>query len=142
VACIEAKCNIETLDASVSTIKNSLAKARGQLPANLPGIIFVKLSPSWLTVKGFEPITVGVAQEFLRATERIVSVKYYIAPFYFGNGKLGQGHIVKEIPNRQHRFSTSHSWDLLTNWVPSDGTWNKMPRKWVRLVFFPLLDPP
>jgi hypothetical protein len=142
VACIEAKCNLETLDTNVSTIKNSLTKARGQLPAELPGIIFVKLSPSWLTVQGFEQITVGVAQEFLRTTRRVVSVKYYIAPLYFGDGKLGQGHIFKEITNPQHRFSTSHNWDLLTNWVPPSGTWNKMPKKWVRLVFFPLLDPP
>ncbi|MGH7234255.1 MAG: hypothetical protein ACREF7_02310, partial [Candidatus Saccharimonadales bacterium] len=76
VACIEAKCNIETLDANSSTIKNSLNKARGQLPPNRPGIIFVKLSPSWLTIPGFERITTGVARDFLRTTQRIVSVKY------------------------------------------------------------------
>lgn len=136
-ACIEAKCNIETPEVNLSTIKNSLQKARTQLPENVPGIIFVKLPSQWLTAPEFERQSIGTAREFLRGTKRIVSVKYYVAPFYFVNGHLGQGHRFKEISNPQHRFDTSHNWDLLSHWVPPANEWNTLPRKYVRLVFFP-----
>jgi len=142
VACIEAKCNLETADFNTTTIKNALQKARTQLPPNEPGIIFVKLPSQWITAPAFARQSVETANEFLRGTERIVSVKYYVAHFLFSKGDLGQGHLFKEITNPKHRFGRTRNWDLLTNWVPPMIGWNKMPLKYVRLVFFPDLEPP
>jgi hypothetical protein len=138
-ACIEAKCNIETPEVNLSTIKNSLQKARKQLPETAPGIIFVKLPAQWLSVPEFQRKSIETAMAFLRGTKKIVSVKYYVAPFHFVNGHLGQGHMFKEITNPQHRFDTSRNWDLLSHWIPPADEWNTLPRKYVRLVFFPLM---
>ena len=142
VACIEAKCNLETADFNATTIKNALQKARTQRPPNEPGIIFVKLPSQWIAAPAFARLSVETAIEFLRGTERVVSVKYYVAHFLFSKGDLGQGHLFKEITNQKHRFDRSRTWDLLTNWVPPTTGWNKMPPKYVRLVFFQDREPP
>jgi hypothetical protein len=141
VACIEAKCNLETVAFNPATIRNALQKARTQLPQNEPGIIFVKLPSQWIAAPEFARQTTEIANAFLRGTGRVVSVKYYVAHFLFTGGTLGQGHVFKEITNQKHRFDNSRNWDLLTNWVPFPS-WNTMPRKYIRLVFFPDLEPP
>jgi hypothetical protein len=130
VACIEAKCNMETEEFNPITIRNALQKARTQLPENEPGIIFVKLPSQWVTALEFAHQTTEIANAFLRGTGRVVSVKYYVAHFLYSGGTLGQGHVFKEITNPKHRFDNSRSWDLLTNWIPPVGAWNTMPRKY------------
>jgi len=142
LGCIEAKCNVETEEFNPATIRNALQKARTQLPPNEPGIIFVKLPSQWVTTPEFARQTTEIANAFLRGTERIVSVKYYVAHFLYSGGTLGQGHVFKEITNLKHRFDSSRNWDLLTNWVPPLGVWNTMPKKYIRIVFFPDLEPP
>lgn len=142
IACVEAKCNLETQEVNLNTIKNALDKARSQLPKDQPGIIFVKLPSLWLDQVDFQRQSIELAQTFLRATGRIVSVNYYVASFDFRDGMMWQGHRFKETPNPANRFDVSRSWALLTNWVPDQTSWNKMPPKWTRLVFFPEKQPP
>jgi hypothetical protein len=139
---VEAKCNLETPDVSFPTIKNSLHHARTQLPKGEPGIVFVKLPSQWVIKPEFAKPSVILAQRFLKGTTRVASVAYYGAPFHFVNGNLGQGHVYKEIPNPRNPFGVSHDWSLLNSWVPPNAHWNKMPAKWLRLVFFPAKDPP
>jgi len=142
VGCIEAKCNLETEAFNKRTIRNALQKARTQLPKTEPGIIFVKLPSQWITVPNFARQTVETAFAFLRGTERVVSVKYYVSHYAYSSGVLGQGHLFKEITNPKHRFDPLRNWDLLTNWVPPSNSLNKMPPRFIRLVFFPDLEPP
>jgi hypothetical protein len=49
----ETKCNLETPDINFATLKNSLQKARGQLPSGAPGVVFVKLPAQWVTQPEF-----------------------------------------------------------------------------------------
>jgi hypothetical protein len=142
IGCVEAKCNLGTVQFNTATIKNSLQTARSQLPKDQPGIIFVKLPAQWMVHSDFARQTVSTALEFLRGTKRVVSVKYYINPYHFDGGNLAQGHFFNEIDNPNHRFEKTQNWELLSNWVPSGSGWNKMPRKYVRLAFFPLMEPP
>jgi hypothetical protein len=140
-ACIEAKCNLETGVFNSATIKNALDQARTQLPASEPGIIFVKLPAQWITDPNFARKSIETAMTFMRGTQRIVSVKFYIAHFLQVNGILGQGHLFKELTNPGHRFDHTRDWSLLNNWNPPPS-WNTMPKKYIRLVFFPDLEPP
>jgi hypothetical protein len=45
VASADAKCKIEGTEFGENTIKNTLNKARKQLPDDMPGIVFVKVPP-------------------------------------------------------------------------------------------------
>jgi hypothetical protein len=142
VAAIEAKCNLEIGEVNINSIRNSLAKARKQLPKNVPGIIFVKVPASSASQPGFADQAVKVAQEFLAGTERVVSVKFYVAPFEYKDGFIGQTHAFFEISNPNNKFDKSANWDLLRNWLPKQQQWNMMPPKWVRLLYFPLRELP
>ena len=133
IANIEAKCNLETPEMNLRTIKNSLDKARKQLPPGQNGVIFVKIPAQWLNEPSIGQQTGQLALDFMRGTSRVVSVKYYAAPIFFENGRIGQGHRFMEItsPRRQ-----GENWDMLTNWMPSSEAWNALPRKWIRMVFY------
>ena len=48
VACADAKCALEITGLKAKAIFNKLEKARKQLPADQPGIIFVKMPPHWM----------------------------------------------------------------------------------------------
>ena len=133
VANIEAKCNIETPTVNLKSIENALNKARRQLPSKQPGIVFLKLPPSWIDTPNFAPQAAQIATNVMRNSSRVVSVKYYVAPFFFQDGWLGQGHRFMEITSpHQH----GENWDLLKNWIPAPTALNKLPPKWVRMVFF------
>jgi hypothetical protein len=133
IANLETKCNIERQDISIVTIKNSLNKARSQLPPKEKGIIFIKLPAQWIDKPDFSRQSAQLATHFMRGTDRVVSVKYYAAPMDFVNGRIIQGHRFLEVTSPK-RYG--ENWDLLTNWTPPAGAWNALPRKWVRMVFF------
>jgi hypothetical protein len=88
LACGDAKCKIESTIFSSITISNSLDKVLEQLPRDRPGIAFIKMPPKWLKEVGFERITTEVANDFLRQTRRIVSVKYYVSTVTYTDGMV------------------------------------------------------
>jgi hypothetical protein len=136
VACAEAKCGIEGTTLSENTIRNKLTKAHGQLPADQPGIIFVKTPPRWMDETGFVRMVTDVAQDFLRSKRRVVSVKFYTSPFSIENGYLKQEHAYKEISNPDTRFGANLNWNLFRQWdLPPE--YNGMPPHWQRVLFFP-----
>ena len=47
--CGDAKCKVEATEFSTQTIDNTLETARGQLPNDRPGIVFVKIPPRWIS---------------------------------------------------------------------------------------------
>lgn len=136
IACAEAKCNIENIKLSRNTIKNKLDRARQQLPRDRPGIVFVKVPPQWMDSRDFLEMTIGTAEEFLRGTQRIVSVKFYVSPHSIEGGYLKQQHAYKEISNPNTRFAPGQNWNLFRQWqLPPE--FNGMPRHWQRVLFFP-----
>jgi hypothetical protein len=140
-ACIEAKCNVESDETNLKTIRNALVRAKKQLP-NQPSIIFIKISSKWVDKPDFSQQIRLMTLEFLRTTKRVVSVKYYAAPFRYVDKILSQSHAFMEITNSASRFFPGHDWNLLTVWKPPKDSWNTMPPNWTRIPFFPDRSPP
>jgi hypothetical protein len=142
VACGETKCKIKSTQLRVTTIDNALRKARGQLPVDRPGIIFMMVPQQWLETSGGQQMMVETANAFFRGdtkrppTTRVVSVKYYVEPLAYANGILAQGHRFKEICNPYNKFDTARNWELL-HYRPTGDGWDALPAKWIRLVNFP-----
>jgi len=139
IVCAETKCKIEGTEISAATIKNALGEARGQLPQDKPGVIFVMVPQRWLE-EGAERLLVETAIAFLKGTGRVASVKYYVEPLAFSNGTMSQGHKYKEISNPHHRLYPNRNWDLL-HYKPTTtkiaAGWDALPEKWIRLINFP-----
>jgi len=135
-ACADAKCKIESTDFGEKTIRNTLDKARKQLPDDKPGIVFAKIPPRWMEEASFLATTIGVAEEFLQTTRRIISVKYYTSPVKFENGVLRVDHAYKEISNRITDFGSGRNWDIFRR-IDMRPEWNGMPPWWGRILFYP-----
>jgi hypothetical protein len=134
--CGDAKCKIEATEFGVKTIDDTLRGARRQLPDNQPGIVFVKIPPRWLETPNFAHVCHAVAWDFLRTTQRIVSVKYYAAPLSFMNGILAIHHAFMEISNPITDFGNDQNWDIFRRHIlPPE--WNGMPPWWQRIMFYP-----
>jgi hypothetical protein len=145
IVCGETKCKIESTQLSTNTISNALQKARGQLPEDRPGIIFLMFPQQWLEASSRRETTilmVATAIEFFRGTSkkpgttRVVSVKYYVEPLSYSNGIAKQGHEFKEVSNPHNKFYPERNWDLF-HYRPNPGHWNALPEKWIRLFKFP-----
>jgi hypothetical protein len=136
IASADAKCKIEGTEFSENTIKNSLSKARKQLPDNIPGIVFVKVPPSWISEGDRVQATLTTARDFLRGTRRVVSVKFYSSPITLANNVLRHDHAYKEISNPRTDFGDNKDWDIFRKFdLPPE--FNGMPKHWQRIIFFP-----
>jgi len=146
VVCGETKCKIESTQLTAKTIENALRAARGQLPEDKPGIVFLKFPQQWFEgdqKSSAERLMVETAIAFFRGeppriprTTRVVSVKYYVEPLSWANGIVGQGHLFKEVSNPHNKFNPTRNWSLF-HYRPTTDHWNKLPAKWIRLVNFP-----
>jgi hypothetical protein len=135
VACADAKCALENSDLKAKAISNKLEKARRQLPADQPGIIFVKTPAHWMADTTFLSIVIEQTSAFFAKTERIVSVKYYVAPRTIEGGYVKQEHAYKEMSNPKTRFAR-RDWTLFRPFnLPPEA--NGMPSHWQRILFFP-----
>ncbi len=132
----DAKCKIETTEINPESIRNSLRDARGQLPAGRPGIIFMKVPQHWITDPAVAAAMVSVGRDFLRNTDRVVSIKFYVSHLSTVGGVVRHLHAFRELTNEASRFHSGRNWNLFTNYyVPP--SWNGMPPKWQRIFFFP-----
>jgi hypothetical protein len=127
VACGDAKCKMESTERSRDTILDSLGKARGQLPSDRPGFIFVRLPQTWNPqgvddshIKDLEEIA---AEFFRRGTRRVVSLYFYfglLLEFQQYTAEVMLGH---QVMNLNHRFRKDVRWDVsythpvATNWA-------------------------
>ncbi|MFY9969197.1 MAG: hypothetical protein WAK41_07265, partial [Roseiarcus sp.] len=135
VACADAKCALENTGLKAKAIFNKLEKARKQLPADQPGIIFVKMPPHWMAAPEFVSTTVEQAHALFAQTERIVSVKFYVAPTTIEGGYVMQQHAYKELSNPKTRFG-SRDWTLFRRFdLPVEA--GGMPPHWQRILMFP-----
>lgn len=136
IASADAKCKIEGTDFSPDTIENTLKQARKQLPASMPGIIFVKVPPRWISDANSVAAMIDVAKTFLRGTQRIVSVKYYSSPISFSDRVLRHDHAYKELSNPLTRFGENVDWSIFKKHILPPEM-NGMPAHWQRIIFFP-----
>jgi hypothetical protein len=135
-AAADAKCKFETTAIDPDTVRNSLNKARRQLPADRPGIIFIKVPQTWIEDPATARAMMGVGLRFFANTRRVVSVKFYVSHLSIGSGMVLHRHAFRELTNEASRFHAGRNWDLFANYhVPS--SWNGMPRKWQRIFFWP-----
>jgi hypothetical protein len=143
--CADTKCKIETTEFSEKSVMNSLRHARSQFPKDRPSIVFVKVPPHWLVDRpNIKFILTNVANEFLRGTGRIVSVKYYVSFIHWENGAVTHIQAFQEINNTNalNRFDPSRNWDMFEEAdeqiVPNDqGEFTDVPQRWRRLMYYP-----
>jgi len=138
VRCGDTKCKLESTEISASTITRALKKGREQLPADGPGVLFVKIPQSWMDNPDWQRITgQGAMGFFAMGTQRVASVVFYVEPLAFRDGWLSQGHLRLELINSRHKLSKHFDWRLFERWRPPAVAQNTMPPFWVRLSNFP-----
>jgi hypothetical protein len=143
--CADAKCKIEATDFSEQTVLNSLRHARGQFPRNKPSIVFVKVPPRWVSNNSnMKAILTKIANDFLRGTGRVVSVKYYVSHIQWEDGHVLHIQAFHEINNHHetNRFDPSRNWDMFVEADTRFGprgieNFSDVPQRWRRLVYFP-----
>jgi hypothetical protein len=134
-ACADAKCRLEGTAIRAETIKNSLNKARSNnLPPDEPGIVFVKVPQNWLEQEHVRKGFYTAVEEFLRKTERIVSVVVYTTvTMELPNKKMMLlRHRFHEFLNPSHRFDRTKDWALFQNYKVLEE-WGGAHPKWVRV---------
>ncbi|GKQ51869.1 hypothetical protein [Bradyrhizobium sp. Ce-3] len=143
--CADAKCKIEATQFSEKTLLNSLQSARSQFPKDKPSIIFVKVPPRWLSERSDlkEQLT-RIANDFLRGTGRVVSVKYYVSHIRWEDGHVSHIQAFQEINNHHaiNRFGSSRNWDMFEESDETSGpngfeNYSDVPIRWRRLIYYP-----
>ncbi len=132
----DAKCKFENTKINPKSIINSLEIGRKKLPADRPGIIFVKVPQRWIVDVENAAAMVDAGRKFLRNTDRIVAVTFYVSHLETRDDVVMHRYALRELTNETSRFHQERNWELFTNYyVPP--SWNGMPPKWQRLFFFP-----
>ncbi len=116
IACGDIKCKIEGRGYSEATVLNSLRKVRQQLPADRPGIAFVKVPRDWVDGStGNLGVGENVAEtlaKFFSTTKRMVLVVFYTKlTFELPHGTAIR-HVALERENASSRYSQDRSWRL------------------------------
>jgi hypothetical protein len=135
-ACADAKCRLEATEVRGETIIGPLNTARkNNLPADKPGIIFVKVPQRWLQNEAVRSAMRQAIDGFLRNTGRVVSVVVYTV----ASSKLEDRdmvlmrHSFLEYANPSHRFDMTKRWTLFKDYeVPRE--WGGMHPKWQRIL--------
>jgi hypothetical protein len=134
--CADAKCRLEGTEMRGETIMNALRKARSNnLPPDEPGAVFVKVPSAWLDDNATRRAIVATVKDFLRNTQRVVTVVVYTVVMIQleGQAMMLMRHRFQEFENPNHRFDRSKSWALFRDYkVPEE--WGGMPPKWHRIL--------
>ncbi|MGJ5180764.1 hypothetical protein ACQR16_26380 [Bradyrhizobium oligotrophicum] len=112
VVCADAKCKIDETSFSEGGIREAFRVARGQLPNDKPGIIFVKVPEHYLSDPSFQDKSIELAQRFLGGASRIASVKYYVEPIRFSANVMRIDLAYKEVSNPRTDFGIDVDWNL------------------------------
>lgn len=138
IICGEAKCKIKSTPMSTKAIESTLQGNRNQLPADKPGVFFVKVPQQWLQEPHFARTINQGAHDFLsHGTGRVISIVFYVEPIEMAGQGILQGHRFREVVNPRRRFLQDADCKLLDRWRPPPGKMNKMPEKWFRVTDFP-----
>lgn len=132
----DAKCKFESTKIDPESVRNSLNKARKQLPPDRGSIIFIKVPQSWISDVEIAKAMIEVGRDFLRTTGRVVAIKFYVSYLDTINQMVRHRHAFREIDNPTSRFHAGRNWEIFSDFeVPE--SWNGMPPKWQRIFFFP-----
>jgi hypothetical protein len=139
----ETKCKQEETKITLTTIEDSLSRAKSQLPKTVPGIIFIKVPRFWLDDEEFALQMRKLADRFLARSPSIVSIKYYTAVVVREEDMRGEtiGEVVafREQTNEQNKFRKlkSRNWHMFPETgpalPPASTNYNGMPSNWQRL---------
>jgi hypothetical protein len=132
----DAKCKFVSTRIDPKSVRNSLVKARKQLPADRPCVIFMKVPQQWISDLPTAKALVDVGRDFMKTTDRVVSVKFYVSHLVTQDGFVLHRHAFRELTNEGSRFSGGRDWDLFRDFVVP-ASWNGMPPSWQRIFFFP-----
>ena len=141
---VESKCNIEKTKITLRTIEKTFSRAKGQLPENVPSIIFLKVPRPWIEDEKFAEEMRRLANRFLARSPWVVSVKYYAVRVVQERDKFGE--TIGEIVSVQERFNANHGFVQLANrnWQmfpsipgplpPPQTNYSGMPKTWQNLI--------
>ena len=108
----DAKCRLEFTAIDPTTIRNTLEKARKQLPDDRPGVIFLKVPQAWIDDVSVAVAMVAEGRRYFRNTDRIISIKFYVSYLETRDGMVRHRHAYREITNEASRFYGGQDWDL------------------------------
>jgi hypothetical protein len=147
VCCAETKCKAEETEITLDTIEHSFKKARGQMPSDVPSIIFVKVPRFWLDDEDFAFAMARLANDYFDKADKIVSIKYYTASILLRQEAHGEttSEVIayQEHSNPKHRFVDlrEKDWRIFPEdpavAPPERTSFNGMPPHWRRLFFYP-----
>lgn len=130
VSC-ETKCKLEEFEAHEAGLIDSLNTARTQLPANRPGMIFVKIPQVWWDCfderSEFKNFLQSTTEKFLRGTGRIVSVKFHSSVVVDGGTSFAPLALLMEVDNKKHRYDPDVDWSLFRDM-------SSLPSRWFGLM--------
>jgi hypothetical protein len=98
-AAAEIKCKVETTRLTELTVTQAIDRARGQLPADKPGFVFMKVPDAWSASPKFEEEIRSALGVGLRQVCRITTVFVWWKGFTKTGGYATQDPRLLEVPN-------------------------------------------
>ena len=115
-ACADSKCKLDGSAFSRDGLLSTLKKARKQLPADRPGIAFVKIPQEWVDREtgnlGLADDVADLLDEFFNSTERMVLVAFYSRMITELPEGTAINHICRQFESRRPRFERAGTWGL------------------------------
>lgn len=137
IVCADAKCKLESTTIDASSVRNTLQEGRRKLPRDKPGILYVKIPQHWYDNTEMSAELQRIAENFLRNTERVVLICYYVSHLSFDAQRQQtlHRHVYRENPNPRTRFAL-RDWRLFGNFTPPRSWPEGRPPAWVKLMNF------
>ena len=123
LGCADVKAKSESTEVTAQTVKNSLQAARQQLPADHPGVIFLKLPNKWATNVQHMVLAAKAASDFLDTTSRVVAAIVFFSVDVFENGAVQTWIHSLEIHSNRHKFDRTLNWRVLRDDPRPPDTW-------------------
>jgi hypothetical protein len=115
-ACGDIKCKIEGSDYTEATLLNSLRKVRQQLPADRPGIAFVRVPQDWVDAStgdlGVGATIAETLEKFFSTAKRMVLVVFYTRLTFEVPHGTAIRQVALERENVSSRYAGERSWRL------------------------------
>jgi hypothetical protein len=139
----ETKCKMEETEITLTTIEESLSRAKRQLPQHVPGIVFIKIPREWIEDEVFAANMIALAKRSIKRSPWIVSVKFYTVRIVYERDHVGEstGEVVafSEHTNDAHKFRRyrTRNWHIFPPTGPAERprqmNYNGLPSTWQRL---------
>jgi hypothetical protein len=122
-AAAEIKCKVETTRLSEQTITEAIDDARGQLPADKPGFVFMKVPDAWSASPKFEEEVRSALAVGLQQVCRITTVFVWWKGFVKEGEYATQDPRLLEVPNSTARFGPGPVQGLAKLTWKKAGSW-------------------